>query len=90
MCKHYSIQDFYLPGWQSFNLWPEVNLDKIYKQGKQSFYELFGLEDLIQIVEKNRSNVYIRPNLTHPNQFGHQLIADTAYEFISNTIDTPI
>lgn len=90
MCKQYSISDYYLPGWQSFNCWPEVNLDRVYAQGKQSFYDLFGLSDPIYTVEKSKLNVYIRPNLSHPNQLGHQLIADTAYKYISNRLDTQV
>lgn len=90
ICKKYSICDYYLPGWQSLKLWPEVDKNKVYDCGNSSFYNLFGLEDKIQYSEKNRSNVYIKPNLTHPNQSGHQLIADTAYEFISNSIDNLI
>ena len=87
MCKQYGVQDYYLPGWQKLTLWPEVNLNKVYAQGKTTFYDLFGLEDNIQYIEKNRNNRYIVPNRTHPNQLGHQLIADTAYKFISNDID---
>lgn len=90
MCKTHSVHDYYLPGWQSLPLWEEVNLDKVYDKGKSSFYDLFRLKDKIQYVEKNRNNMYIKPNLTHPNQLGHCLIADTAYEFISNTIDNTI
>lgn len=86
MCSQYAINDYYLAGWQSMELWPEVNADKIYAQGKKSFYELFGLKDQIVYVEKNRNNIYITPNLTHPNQLGHQLIADTIYDFITNDI----
>ena len=83
ICQQYGIHDFYIPGWQRFNLWPEVNSIKVYKQGQVACGDMFELlvpdPTNYQI---DSSNPYIYPNRRHPNQLGHQLIADQLIKWI--------
>ena len=81
ICQQYKIQDHYIAGWQQFNLWPEVDNSKIYKNGQVSCADFF---DLNYSNIADCSNPYIYPNNSHPNQQGHQLIADQLVEWIES------
>jgi hypothetical protein len=84
-CRVYNIDDYYFAGWVRYNDWLEgVNLDKIWKAGAETAADWFGASDhngehLINVAE----NPYIRPNFAHPNQSGHQLIAEKLLSWVS-------
>jgi hypothetical protein len=82
ICQQYKIQDHYIAGWQQFNLWPEVDNSKIYKNGKFSCANFFDLTVYSDSAIIDNKNSYIYPNISHPNQQGHQLIADQLVEWI--------
>jgi hypothetical protein len=90
MCRHHNIEDYYIAGWQQFNFWPEVDLERIYDQGRTSCRELLNMEfDNRDGVVFN--NMYFSPNLSHPNQLGHQKIADCLFDWIkSKSLDTSL
>ena len=77
-CQHFNINDFYFAGWVKYPAWlPGVNTRKIWANGKETAADWFGAyahngEHLVDV----ESNPYITPNFAHPNQLGHQLIAD--------------
>jgi len=85
-CQHFNINDFYFAGWVKYPVWlPGVNTKKIWAAGKETAADWFGAyahngEHLVDV----KSNPYITPNFAHPNQLGHQLIADK----LSHWIDT--
>ena len=88
ICRRHGIQDYYIAGWQQFDFWPEVDVSKIYDEGRTSCGDLLNMEfrDGYGVVHYNP---YISPNQSHPNQLGHQIIADTLFEWIkSKNIDT--
>jgi hypothetical protein len=84
-CRHYQIDDYYFAGWVRYNQWFEgVDLSKIWKQGQETASDWFGASDhngehLVNV----QDNVYIRPNFAHPNQLGHQYIAEKLHNWIS-------
>ncbi len=84
-CRHYQINDYYFAGWVRYNQWFEgVDLNKIWKQGQETASDWFGASDhngehLVNV----QDNVYIRPNFAHPNQLGHQYIAEKLHNWIS-------
>jgi hypothetical protein len=84
-CKHYNIDDYYFAGWVRYLQWHEgVVLDKIWRQGRETAGDWFGASDhngehLVNVKE----NVYIKPNFAHPNQLGHQFIAEKLHKWIS-------
>ena len=69
MCKKYHMDDYYITGWHAFDFWPEVDVDKIYTRGKITSADL---------IESHKA-----PG-GHPNQHGHQLIADALFSWISD------
>lgn len=83
-CKKLRIQDYYFAGWNRYEEWLEcVDLTKIWAQGRETAADWFGAskhngEHLLDVNE----NPWIRPNFAHPNQDGHQLIADKLASWI--------
>jgi hypothetical protein len=83
-CQNLGITDWYFAGWNRYQNWmPGVNLDKIWAQGQETAADWFGAskhngEHLLDVGD----NPYIRPNFCHPNQLGHQLIADRLAQWI--------
>ena len=77
-CESFGLRDFYFSGWIRYTEWlPGVDLSRIWQEGKETAADWFGASDhngehLINVDD----NVYIRPNFSHPNQLGHDLIAE--------------
>ena len=86
-CRQFNIGDWYFAGWNKYDTWlPGVDVDKIWAQGKETAADWFGATDhngehLLNV----GNNPYIRPNFAHPNQLGHQLIADKLAQWIGLT-----
>jgi hypothetical protein len=84
-CNQHKIADFYFSGWVRYNNWlPVVNVDKIWAKGNETASDWFGASDhngehLVNV----ENNQYISPNYCHPNERGHQLIADKLCHWIS-------
>lgn len=80
ICQKYGIQDYYFWGWESLELWPEVDHEKIYNKliiehfvdnaSKKLFLNVNWIDHLY-----HNKNPHIWPNLVHPNQQGHKKIA---------------
>jgi hypothetical protein len=85
MCRAYNIQDYYVWGWEKFNLWPEVDKNKFFDNANTTIFNFFT-DDLTTLpsLEFNVSCKYIWPNGSHPNQLGHELIADKLYPWIND------
>lgn len=83
-CQNLGISDWYFAGWNRYENWlPGVNIDKIWARGCETAADWFGAskhngEHLLDVGD----NPYIRPNFCHPNQLGHQLIADKLASWI--------
>lgn len=77
-CQKFNFGDWYFAGWVRYQNWlPGIDLQKIWAQGQETAADWFGAskhngEHLLDVGD----NPYIRPNFAHPNQLGHQLIAD--------------
>ena len=84
LCKHYGIQDYYFSGWVRYETWmPGIDTSKIYKQGKETAADWFGATSYNgEHMLDAGNNQYIKPNLTHPNELGHELIADKLEKWI--------
>jgi lysophospholipase L1-like esterase len=85
MCARYNIRDYYVWGWDQVDLWSEVDTDRIYKQTVADVFlegqtVALGGSKIMHL--KNSRNQYIWPNSGHPNQLGHQRIADLLQEWI--------
>ena len=86
-CKNHGFADYYFAGWVRYPTWlPGVNTDKIWDKGNQTAADWFSATDhngehLLNAGE----NQYIQPNFAHPNQSGHQLIANKLIKWIQST-----
>jgi len=69
ICANNGIQDYYVNGWESIDFWNDVDITKIYKGGTVTCKDL---------ANKNLAEG------GHPNQLGHQLIADALTDWITN------
>jgi hypothetical protein len=84
-CARLGFDDYYFAGWVRYTEWlPGVNVDKIWAQGRETAADWFGAtnhngEHLLDVGD----NIYIRPNFAHPNQLGHNLIAERLSSWIS-------
>lgn len=85
-CQQLGFDDYYFSGWVRYPTWlPGVNLDKIWAQGQETVADWFGAskhngEHLLDVGD----NPYIKPNFAHPNQLGHDLIADRLKAWIQS------
>lgn len=85
-CKKLNIKDYYFAGWNRYNRWLDcVDLSRIWAQGKETAADWFGAtqhngEHLLDVAD----NPWIKPNFAHPNQLGHQLIADKLLAWIQS------
>lgn len=79
--QKYSINDYYVLSFSRVNWATQdftgIDRTKFYDQGNINFLDLFGCK---YITNKNK---YFHGNLGHPNQQGHQLIANTLTDWIS-------
>ena len=81
MCQKHHIRDHYIWGWERVDLWPEIDRNRFWKQGDRTIWQTFSNDP---VDEHMKENFYIKPNVSHPNQQGHELIAQTLYDFIRN------
>ena len=81
LCQQYNIKDYYAFSFSEVN-WDLLNYtgidrNKFYNQGNTNFLKMFGCERV------DPSNKYFLGSASsHPNQLGHQLIADTLADWI--------
>lgn len=83
-CKNLNFDDYYFSGWVRYPVWlPGVDTSKIWAKGNETAADWFGAsqhngEHLLDVGD----NPYIRPNFAHPNQAGHNLIAEKLNSWI--------
>lgn len=86
-CSNLGFDDYYFSGWVRYPAWlPGTNTNKIWAQGNETAADWFGAskhngEHLLDV----KDNAFIRPNFAHPNQLGHELIANKLIGWISQT-----
>jgi hypothetical protein len=84
ICEIHDIDDRYIWGWEKVDLWPEIDHSRFFERGAKTCLDLFddvrhhGINDYAN----NPQNLYVSPNICHPNQLGHEKIADALYEWI--------
>lgn len=88
LCKFYNITDRYVWGWDTVDLWKEIDQSKVYHTPIVDYFldEQSGLEKSpdVSIIEYlyTSKNRYIWPNSGHPNQLGHEKIAEILAHWI--------
>lgn len=88
-CAMHNINDHYVWGWQTIELWPEIDIAKFWRQGRSTILDLFAENDSVKFdgslndYIENRENWFVYPNRGHPNQRGHELIAQALREWLA-------
>jgi len=79
ICEQYNIRDYYISGWTDINFnMIGVDTKKMYPD---TCLKLFGGENLLE-PDSLTDNLYIYPNVSHPNPAGHIMIAEHLYHWI--------
>jgi hypothetical protein len=90
MCRMYSVTDYWMLGWQTLPLWSQVDRGRFYLDGEWPVTSLFVKDnlhpDILELVNPINRNPYIWPNSGHPNQLGHQAIADAIEPMIKKNL----
>lgn len=84
MCKSRGIQDVYIPGWQTPKLWPDVDRNKFLYGAVRCIAQEFGgqgQQPLYDLINRRDSTYLIQDNW-HPNQNGHQFIAESILQHL--------
>jgi hypothetical protein len=82
ICRQYNIRDLYVSNFTNIN-WNNslcgIDLSKFYNNGKGSFLDFFGCKYV------DHTNKYFEGSATaHPNQLGHQLIAENLIPWVKS------
>jgi hypothetical protein len=86
LCATHDIKDLYVWGWETIDLWPDIPRYKFWQQGEKTVLDMFddrGTKTLIEY-KNDPNNLYIAPKKSHPNQRGHQLIAQRLSEWLQD------
>jgi len=82
LCKVYNVQDLWIPGWQQLDLWPAANRTK-FVNNCQPITTLFSSNsEFYSLIDLMNSNCKYLDVTGHPNQQGHQTIADVLVKHI--------
>lgn len=87
-CNRHNIKNYFFAGWVRYPEWlPGVDTSRIWAGGNETAADWFGATDhngehLLNVGD----NPYIRPNYAHPNQLGHDLIAEKLRNWIQSEI----
>ena len=82
ICEIYNLNSFFIWGWERVELWPEVDTQHFYPL---SCAEMFDSNFTNFTNLKNSNNKYLNIG-GHPNQMGHQLIANNLTKFIKEKL----
>jgi hypothetical protein len=79
ICRQQNIRDYYIAGWSDIDFkLPGIDTTKIYHK---SCVQLFGYKNQDDFLN-NPPNQYVEKG-RHPNELGHELIAQTLYNWIT-------
>lgn len=82
LCDKHSVDAYFMWGWDSVELWEENKQLRFYPTTAK---EIFDPDPSITFIElKTSKNKYIWPNSGHPNQLGHEKIAEELDKFIKS------
>mgnify|MGYP003679093856 FL=1 len=83
MCAKHNLTDVYIEGWTKIQFnYSGINKNKIVSQ---SAIEMLGgtVNKQTTELDKFQNNKLIYPNKYHPNQQGHEVIAENLYNHIT-------
>jgi hypothetical protein len=74
LCSVYDIKNCYIPGWQVVDFWPAIDRKKFLFNNQHPVTKLFG--QTTNFTDLMNSGCRLLDHTGHPNQQGHQVIAD--------------
>jgi len=80
LCSVYEIKNCYIPGWQVVDLWPSIDRKKFLFDNQHPVTKLFGQTS--NFTDLMNSECRLLDYTGHPNQQGHQVIADALVNHI--------
>ena len=83
MCKKYGIRDYYMLGWQYPILWPAVDTNKFYDNGKTNALDIIlktGTKSKIHLLDIDHAGLVNG----HPSIAGHSTITNMWLAYINN------
>jgi hypothetical protein len=80
LCSVYNINHCYIPGWQAVDFWPSIDCKKFLFDNKHPVTKLFG--QTTNFTDLMNSECSLLDHTGHPNQLGHQVIADALVKHI--------
>lgn len=98
LCNYYNIKDHYIFGWQTPELWPEIDRSKFWRGGDQSVLDLFLTDypdephNIIHLKHGMRHPWIIQSQFPedssggHPNQLGHEKISQELVNWLAPCI----
>lgn len=81
LCLRLEIPLYFIFNWSSVPNHPLINKNLFYKKSLVEILDMNNLDDDFQ-GPVQKPNQYIIPNVSHPNQLGHELIAKALGEWI--------
>jgi len=72
LCSLHNIQPYFVWGWDSVDLWPEIDSEIFYPKTCLHMFDPLAI-NLYELQCKQDPHIW--PNQGHPNQLGHQVIA---------------
>lgn len=80
LCEIYNIDILFVAGWEKALLWNEINSAHFFENGKITCADICCM-----MVDKNfHKNEFTSASGGHPNQQGHQMIADRLFKWITS------
>jgi hypothetical protein len=84
LCRVYNIKNCYIPGWQVIDFWPAIDRKKFLFDNRYPITKLFG--QTTNFTDLMNSNCKYLDATGHPNQLGHQVIADVLAKHIVDKV----
>lgn len=86
LCRLYGIKDYYMFGWQTCDLWPEIDRSRFYDRGRSNILNCFAGDRHSTLYDLTvNPNPYMIFNNGHPNSTGHKKIADIVVDMIKKS-----
>jgi hypothetical protein len=84
LCRAYNIKNCYIPGWQVIDFWPAIDRKKFLFDNQYPITKLFG--QTTNFTDLMNSDCKYLDSTGHPNQLGHQVIADVLAKHIIDKV----
>jgi hypothetical protein len=80
LCNFYKIRYCCIPGWQTLNFWPSIDTENFLFENQYPITKLYG--QITNFTDLMNSGCQYLDCTGHPNQQGHQVIADALVKHI--------